>query len=76
MTKLLSLNALKKFGEECAQEMSARKYCVRICMTGCKAYGAEEVKEALTREVRARGFKNRWRFVKRGVRVSVPRRRC
>jgi NADH-quinone oxidoreductase subunit F len=25
-------------------------------MTGCKAYGAEEVKEALTREVRARGL--------------------
>ena len=25
-------------------------------MTGCKAYGAEEVKEALIREVRARGL--------------------
>ncbi|MBW2183704.1 MAG: NAD(P)H-dependent oxidoreductase subunit E, partial [Deltaproteobacteria bacterium] len=57
MTKLLSFNALKNFGEECAKEISAWKYCVRICMTGCKAYGAEEVKEALIREIGARGLK-------------------
>ncbi|MBW1839229.1 MAG: SLBB domain-containing protein, partial [Deltaproteobacteria bacterium] len=57
MTKLLSFNALKNFREECAKEISARKYCVRICMTGCRAYGAEEVKEALIREIGARGLK-------------------
>ena len=56
MSKLLSGNALKVFREECAKEITASKYCIRICMTGCKAYGAEEVKEALTREIAARGL--------------------
>ena len=56
MTKLLSYNVLKNFREECAKEISARKYCIRICMTGCKAYGGEEVKEALEREIKARGL--------------------
>jgi len=57
MSKLLSLRALEIFREECVKELTAKKYCIRVCMTGCRAYGAEEVKQALEREIRARGLK-------------------
>ncbi len=52
----LSLRSLEKFRKRCARELMGPKQCIRICMTGCKAYGAEEVKEELEREVRSRGL--------------------
>lgn len=56
MAKLFSVKALEQFRETCVNELSARKYCIRICMTGCKAYGAEEVKAALEHEIKVRGL--------------------
>lgn len=57
MTGLLSVKSLASFKDECANEIAAKKYCIRICMTGCRAYGAEEVKESLIREISVRGLK-------------------
>ena len=57
MAKLLSPEALKKYQGACAEELSGSKYCIRVCMAGCKAYGAEEVKQALEKAIEARGLK-------------------
>ncbi len=56
MTKPLTLKTLENFNEECASELTEYKYCIRICMTGCRAYGAAEVKEALEKEIKVRGL--------------------
>jgi NADH-quinone oxidoreductase subunit F len=57
MSKLFSSRDLENFREKCLKEMSAQKQCIRICMTGCRAYGAGEVKDALEGEIGARGLK-------------------
>ncbi len=56
MSKFNSLQNLEKFRDNCAKELSAHAYCIRICMTGCKAYGAEEVKQALKKEITTQGL--------------------
>ncbi len=56
MSKLFSSRDLENFREKCVKEISAQKQCIRICMTGCRAYGAGEVKEALESEIGARGL--------------------
>ncbi|MDY6934412.1 MAG: NADH-quinone oxidoreductase subunit NuoF [Spirochaetota bacterium] len=56
MTNPLTFRGMEIFREECASELNAKKYCIRICMTGCKAYGAEEVRDALQREISVRGL--------------------
>jgi predicted molibdopterin-dependent oxidoreductase YjgC len=37
----ISKRTLVNFREECKKDMSSGKFCIRICMTGCRAYGAE-----------------------------------
>src|SRR4030067_3615439 len=56
MTAPLTIKTLTNFREECKKDISSGKYCIRICMTGCRAYGAKEVKEALVSEIRMRGL--------------------
>ncbi len=56
MASPLTLKTFGNYSEECAKEFTAYKYSVRVCMTGCRAYGALEVKEALEKEVKARGL--------------------
>jgi len=51
MLKRLSLKSLQEYRETCTHELSSHKYCIRVCMTGCRAYGAEEVKQALEAEI-------------------------
>ena len=57
MSGFFSVKTLASFRDECVKKISANEYCIRICMTGCRAYGAEDVKEALTREISVRGLK-------------------
>jgi NADH-quinone oxidoreductase subunit F len=59
MTKLLSARDLDEFRESLRRRIDPGKICVRICMTGCRAYGAEEVREAFKGEIRSRGLEDR-----------------
>jgi len=59
MAKLLSPSDLREFRESLRQKVDQTKLCVRICMTGCRAYGAEEVREAFKAEVRNRGLEEK-----------------
>jgi NADH-quinone oxidoreductase subunit F len=58
MTKLLCSRELNEFRESLRQKVDPTKICVRICMTGCRAYGAEEVREAFKSEIRHRGLED------------------
>ena len=59
MTKLISPGDLREFRESVCQKADPAKVCVRICMTGCRAYGAEEVCEAFNSELRNRGLEEK-----------------
>jgi NADH-quinone oxidoreductase subunit F len=59
MTKLLCSRELNEFRESLRQKVDPTKICVRICMTGCRAYGAEEVREAFKSEIQHRGLEDR-----------------
>jgi NADH-quinone oxidoreductase subunit F len=50
---------LKEYRELLLQRKDPAKRCLRICMTGCRAYGAMEVREALAKEVDRRGMNDR-----------------
>jgi NADH-quinone oxidoreductase subunit F len=54
VNRLSSLAELEKLREALRQVANAEKTCVRICMTGCRAYGAEEVRDAFLSEVHGR----------------------
>ncbi len=56
MTRLLSSQALNDFRERICRESDPQKTCIRICMTGCRAYGAAEVRKAFEEELKARGL--------------------
>lgn len=59
MSKLISPGDLGEFRESVCQKADPAKVCVRICMTGCRAYGAEEVREAFNSEIRNRGLEEK-----------------
>jgi len=71
MTKLLCSRELNEFRESLRQKDDPTKICVRICMTGCRAYGAEEVREAFKSEIQRRGLEDRVEIRDTGARVSV-----
>jgi NADH-quinone oxidoreductase subunit F len=56
MGKLSSSRALDDFRSRLSREIDPEKICIRICMTGCRAYGAAEVREAFAEELKARGL--------------------
>ena len=47
---------LDNYRRELRQKKNPFQKCLRLCLTGCRAYGAEEVKEALLREVERQGL--------------------
>ena len=51
MKKLVNAKELYDLRDTLIREMTSDQRCVRICMTGCRASGAVQVKEAFHREV-------------------------
>ena len=54
--KLSSGPDLKDLSERLVAEEDSDKQCVRICMTGCRAYGAADLKDAFEKEIDAQGL--------------------
>ncbi|MBI5967982.1 MAG: FAD-dependent oxidoreductase [Deltaproteobacteria bacterium] len=57
--KFSSLSELKEYRDFLRRNQNPSKRCLRICMTGCRAYGAMEVRDALIKEVERRGLNDR-----------------
>jgi len=56
MEKLLSIEQLEWFRNKIRARTDERKTAVHVCMTGCRAYGSAEVKEALEKEIKQQGL--------------------
>jgi len=56
MVKLASIGDLEWYRGRALAREGRERTRVNVCMTGCRAYGAAEVKEALDREILARGL--------------------
>ena len=56
MEKLSSIGKFEWFSNKIRGATDERKTVVHVCMTGCRAYGSAEVKEALEREVKNQGL--------------------
>jgi NADH-quinone oxidoreductase subunit F len=56
MDKLSSVGQLEWLRNKILARKGEAKYVVQVCMTGCRAYGAAEVKEALEQEVKQQGL--------------------
>lgn len=56
MERLAGIDELAAYREQLQPTGDSQRICVRVCMTGCRAYGAAEVKEALVQEVHRRGL--------------------
>ena len=54
MEKIRAPEELESLRETIVQKMDPAKTCVRICMTGCRAYGAGEVRDAFNEEIKRR----------------------
>jgi NADH-quinone oxidoreductase subunit F len=54
--KLRNTEALQSLRNELLASTDRDKSCVRICMTGCRAGGAEKVRDALREEVEKQGL--------------------
>jgi len=52
--KIRTAKELGEFRRQAIAAIDSQKGCIRICMTGCRAYGALEVRDALKEEVRLR----------------------
>ncbi|MBL7205885.1 MAG: FAD-dependent oxidoreductase [Desulfobacteraceae bacterium] len=56
MERLSSIGEFEWFRNKILAQEDERKKCVYICMTGCRAYGAAEVKASLEEEIKAQGL--------------------
>lgn len=56
MEKLSSIEALAGLKERLRHSVDPEKRVLRLCMTGCRAYGARELRDALLDEVSKRGL--------------------
>ena len=57
--KFLSIAELQGYREFLLREKNPPQRCLRICMTGCRAYGAMEVRDAMIGEVERQGLNDR-----------------
>ena len=54
MAKLQDLKSLMGYRERIRHRTDPSRPCLRICMTGCRAYGAVEIRDAILEQIRAR----------------------
>ncbi|HAW49939.1 TPA: NADH-quinone oxidoreductase subunit F [bacterium] len=66
MTRLGSVEELNIYRESILAETDPNKICVRICMSGCRAYGAEEIRVAFNEEIKEKGLEDRIEIRKTG----------
>lgn len=59
MGKIRTADELDSLRQSIIQETDPDKSCVRICMTGCRAYGAEEIRDAFNEEISRRGLEDK-----------------
>ncbi len=59
MGKIRTVDELNSLRQSIIQETDPNKSCVRICMTGCRAYGAEEIRDAFNEEISRRGLEDK-----------------
>ncbi len=59
MGKITNAAELDSLRQSIIQKVDPNKTCVRICMTGCRAYGAEEIRDAFNEEVRKKGLEEK-----------------
>ena len=59
MNRLRSTSDLEALRARIRQGTDPDKIVVRICMTGCRAYGAEEARDAFVREIASRGLEKK-----------------
>ena len=59
MERLASIGDLEWYRSRILAEESRERTRVNICMTGCRAYGAAEVRDALVREIDAKGLSSK-----------------
>jgi len=59
MGKIRTADELDSLRQSIIQETDPNKSCVRICMTGCRAYGAEEIRDAFNEEISRRGLEDK-----------------
>lgn len=59
MEKLLSVGQLEWLRNKIPAQMDEGKTIVQVCMTGCRAYGSAEVKDALDEETGKQGLRDR-----------------
>jgi len=59
MGKIRTADELDSLRQSIIQKMDPNKSCVRICMTGCRAYGAEEIRDAFNEEISRRGLEDK-----------------
>lgn len=59
MDKLKSIKDLEDLRLSLKKLNSSQKICVRICMTGCRAYGAEDIFQAFKAEIKKRKWSKR-----------------
>jgi len=67
MSRLKSIKDLGELRLAIQKKVDPQKMCVRICMTGCRAYGAEEVCKAFRAEIK----KKKW-----GQKVEIRETGC
>ncbi len=51
MEKFISLDALNQYQKTLAERLDPQRLRVRICMTGCRAFGAVEVRDAFIKAI-------------------------
>lgn len=66
MSKLRTLKELENLRKSIVKAQGLNKVQVRICMTGCRAYGAQDVKEAFEKEVKKQNLQDKVDIIETG----------
>ncbi len=56
MNRLLSIEELEWYRNKILAQQDEGKICLHVCMTGCRAYGAADLRSALEEEVKKQGL--------------------
>jgi len=59
MGKIKAADELNSLRQSIIEKIDPNKTCVRICMTGCRAYGAVEIRDAFSDEIKRRGLEDK-----------------
>lgn len=66
MKRIKSFNELSVYREELKKKRDPNKIYVRICVTGCRAYGSMDVKNAFLKEIEKRKLKDKVEIIGTG----------